>query len=69
MNRFSKAAWILALGTLLSVALTGCGGGGGGGSSNTPSPSPTPSTVLSGVAAAGAPIVGTVFVKDSLGVE
>lgn len=43
----------------LSVITTGCGGGGGGG---TAAP-----TTLSGTAAAGAPIIGTVIVKGALG--
>lgn len=37
------------------MCLNGCGGGGGGGSTST----------VSGVAAAGAPLVGKVFLKDS----
>jgi len=42
--------------TGLSLSLAGCGGGGGGGVS---------SQVVSGVAAAGAPLSGTVSLKDS----
>lgn len=52
----------LALKTLplmISLALAGCGGGGGGTSTNT--------AVLSGTAATGAAIQGTVTVKDSAG--
>ena len=44
---------------VLSALLFGCGGGGGGGSS-TPA-----STTISGTAAAGAPIVGIVTIRDS----
>lgn len=46
---------------LTVLALSGCGGGGGSSS--------TPSTTISGTAAAGAPIIGTVYIKDSKGVE
>ncbi len=42
-----------------AMALAGCGGGGGGSSA--------PSTTLSGTAAGGAPVIGTVLVTDSLG--
>ena len=43
------------------LALAGCGGGGG-----TAAGTPTPtSTIISGTAAAGAPIVGTVSIRDS----
>jgi hypothetical protein len=65
MNRFKNSVWLFSLGALLSLSLAACGGGGGGGGGG----SPASSTVLRGVAAAGAPIVGTVFVKDSLGAE
>ncbi|MCW8909030.1 MAG: hypothetical protein OQK76_00265 [Gammaproteobacteria bacterium] len=44
----------------LSVITTGCGGGGGG--------TPAAPTTLSGTAAAGAPLIGTVTVKGALGV-
>jgi hypothetical protein len=44
------------------VFASGCGGGGGGSS-----PPPPADTILNGVAAAGAPIIGQVTVKDSLG--
>jgi hypothetical protein len=46
-----------------SLILNACGGGGGGGST-TPA-----ATTISGTAAAGAPIIGTVYLKDSKGVE
>lgn len=39
--------------------IAGCGGGGGGGSAST----------VSGVASAGAPLTGTVYLKDAKGVE
>ena len=42
---------------LLSIVIVACGGGGGG---STPA-----STTITGTAAAGAPIVGTVTIKDS----
>jgi len=66
---------------VVGLTLSACGGGGGGGSStpptsnqpppssNQPPPSnpPPASSEISGVAAVGAPLVGTVTVKDSLG--
>ena len=42
---------------IASIALAGCGGSGGS--------APASTATLSGVAATGAPIVGTVYVKDS----
>lgn len=45
---------------VLTSLLSACGGGGG----STPA-----STTISGTAAAGAPIIGTVYLKDSKGVE
>lgn len=51
-----KSTALLALTVLLVSA---CSGGGGGGSG----------TTISGVAAAGAPIIGTVYIKDSKGAE
>lgn len=55
----------IALAALLGV--TGCGSGG-----DNPTPAavtPVPSTQITGTAAAGAPIVGKVTVKDSLGAQ
>lgn len=49
---------------LNAAFLASCGGGGGGGGSTPP---PT-QQILSGTAAAGAPIIGHVVVKDSAGV-
>ena len=49
----------LVLLAVLSALLFGCGGGGGG-SSSAPS-----STTISGTAAAGAPVVGIVTIRDS----
>jgi len=45
---------------LFSIAIASCGGGGGGGGSSSP-----PATTVSGVAAAGVPIVGFAYLKDS----
>lgn len=49
----------LLLAVLFSVALASCGGGGGSAGSA------APSTMISGTAAAGAPIIGYVSVRDS----
>lgn len=51
----------ILLPVLLSGLMVACGGGGGG------STTPPVSTTLSGTAAAGAPIIGTVTVKGALG--
>ncbi len=54
---------LLAMALFISFALvlmTGCNGGGGDGEDT-----PAAATTLSGTAAAGAPIVGTVTIKDS----
>lgn len=56
-----KAASLLATTALLVSA---CGGGGGS-PTPAPAPAPAPSTMLSGTAAAGAPIIGSVTIKDS----
>ncbi len=47
-----------------AILLSACGGGGGGGSGTA-----APSTVISGTAAAGSPIIGKVTIKDSLGAQ
>ncbi|BDT69327.1 hypothetical protein os1_35170 [Comamonadaceae bacterium OS-1] len=55
----------IALATLLGI--TACSGGG-----DSPTPAavtPVPSTLITGTAAAGAPIIGKVTVKDSLGAQ
>ena len=46
---------------VLCILLAACGGGGGG------DPPAGASTVISGTVAAGAPVIGNVFVKDSTG--
>ncbi|RJQ14655.1 MAG: hypothetical protein C4560_11815 [Nitrospiraceae bacterium] len=51
---------------LLTLSLTACGGGGGGGGGSSSS-NPSAPDVVSGVAATGAPIVGQVSLKDSVG--
>lgn len=48
-----------------ALALTACGGGG---SDATPAPGADPATSISGVAAAGLPLIGTVTVRDANGV-
>ncbi|KAF0221285.1 MAG: hypothetical protein FD174_423 [Geobacteraceae bacterium] len=50
-----RGFWVWLLVVTLVSAMTGCGGGGGGGGGGT----------VSGVAAAGAPLVGTVKIKDA----
>jgi hypothetical protein len=64
-TKFQRAGLYLTASVWL--ALAGCGGGGG--SSDTPSVSPPVMTAstISGTAAAGLPLVGTVTVKDAKG--
>lgn len=50
-----------------ALALTACGGGGSSSDSATP-PDVDPSTSITGVAAAGLPLIGTVTVRDAKGV-
>lgn len=52
-----------------TLVLSACGGGGsGGGGGTVPGQNPAPGTVsLTGIAAAGAPILGTVSARDSVG--
>jgi hypothetical protein len=51
------------------LALAGCGGGSSSNpsSSDSPTPTPSPAVTISGTAAAGAPLVGSVTVKDANG--
>jgi hypothetical protein len=57
--------WLKKASLLLVLLLfAGCGGGGGSSSSSNPV---TPSTQISGVAAAGAPIIGFAYLKDGNG--
>lgn len=51
---------------LISLALNGCSGGGGSSSAAAPA-TPATATTITGTAAAGAPIIGTVNIKDSKG--
>ena len=53
---------LLTAGFGISTAFIGCGGGGGGGTTPTTT---TTSQKVSGVAAAGLPVVGYVYLKDS----
>ncbi|WP_150910887.1 hypothetical protein [Marinobacter halotolerans] len=56
--------WLLLYAIAAALVLTGCGGGGGG----SPAPTqPETNSTVSGTAAAGAPIVGFVGAKDSVG--
>lgn len=55
--------WTTILMSLFLFALAGCSSGGGT-SGTIPAPTPT-GTTLSGTAAAGAPVVGSVTIKDS----
>lgn len=61
---FRRFQLSLSLFAVFFVALlTGCGGGGGGTAATTPLPAA--STIISGTAAAGAPVIGFVSVRDS----
>ena len=56
----------------LALALTACGGGGGSNDTSTPGTGTPPGstvTTISGTAAAGAPVIGQVTVRDSLGAQ
>ncbi len=60
--------WKMILFTTLVLSALGISGCGGGSSDTTPTPTPTPTpavTTLSGTAAAGAPVIGSVTIKDS----
>lgn len=57
IHRFACLAIVV-----LTAALFGCGGGGGGSSAVVPAPV---NKTVTGVAATGAPIVGTIYLKDS----
>ena len=60
--------WLYIRSTIISLtifAVAACGGGGGDATTST-TPSATPTTVV-GVAAVGAPIMGTVTLKDVVG--
>ena len=61
MKRVWKLFMAVSLMALTMLFVSACSDGGGGGGA--------PSTTLKGTAAAGAPIIGQVFVKDSKGVE
>jgi hypothetical protein len=61
MIKFKRYFTLLFL--LSALVLTGCNSGGGGSGSS----SATPTATVTGTAASGAPIAGTVSVKDSLG--
>jgi hypothetical protein len=56
--------WLLLFAIAAALVLTGCGGGGGGSSAPT---EPETTSTVSGTAAAGAPLVGFVGAKDSVG--
>lgn len=57
----------LALASALSMALAACGGGGSSSSSTPPAATAPLSVVFTGTAAVGAPLAGSVTVKDSKG--
>lgn len=61
-----KRDWTLVTG-ILAAGLTACGGGGSAPPPPPPPPPPPAAVSLSGTAAAGLPLVGTVTVKDALG--
>lgn len=56
---------VIAIAVSSALLLSACGGGGGGGGGTTAAAS----SVITGTAAAGAPIIGKVTVKDSLGAQ
>lgn len=61
INRFTSfLSGVFAIG--LALAVSACGGGGGGGGGSNPG---TSRVLISGTAAAGAPVVGYVSVRDS----
>jgi hypothetical protein len=65
MMKVVARRWMVASAVLvLALIISGCGGGGGGGGSGATN---SGANNLSGTAAAGSAIVGTVSVKDSLG--
>jgi hypothetical protein len=55
---------LLTAGLGISTALIGCGGGGGGGTTPTTT---TTAQKISGVAAAGSPVIGYAYLKDKTG--
>lgn len=64
MKQLWNIVKVTMLGAVTAVALAACGGGSSSGVTT-----PAAKTTISGTAAAGAPIIGRVFIKDSLGVE
>jgi hypothetical protein len=66
MNGLTRLTKLLAgaFATVLVLGISACGGGGGGGGGDPGSP-PSSAVLISGTAAAGAPIVGYVSVRDS----
>jgi hypothetical protein len=61
--RIKKYVTVTVCSVIMSLLLIGCGGGGGGPAAGTQIITPGPS--VSGIAAAGAVISGTVYLKDS----
>jgi len=59
MKRIWKLFKAISLLAATALVMSACGGGGDGGGAA------SPSSTVSGTAAAGAPIVGTVTIKDS----
>ncbi|MDD2542411.1 MAG: hypothetical protein PHH28_15415, partial [Desulfuromonadaceae bacterium] len=57
-----RVLWAVTMFSALVVLLSACGGGGG-------TTTPPVGKTISGVAAAGAPIIGSVTIKDSKGIE
>ena len=62
MNRYAKSLSAIFL-IFVTALLAACGGGGGGTDSTAVAPAPA-STIITGTAAAGAPVVGFVSVRD-----
>lgn len=57
----------IALSIITTAVLCACGGGGGSSGTNNPSVSQTSPTTISGTAAGGAPMLGTVVIKHAQG--
>ncbi|MCF8036926.1 MAG: hypothetical protein K9K62_08655 [Desulfobacteraceae bacterium] len=62
--RYVGLFWIVVLGLVTIVGIVGCGGGGSSGGDSS-GDTATGASTISGTVAAGAPVIGTVTIKDS----